>query len=60
MKKQVLAYFIHWLDTYHVPTERREKFFKLLNELFEEFDRISGTQITIEWKIQRKVSNNDD
>ncbi len=60
MKKQVLAYFIYWLDTYRVPKERREKFFKILNDLFEEFDQISGTQITVEWKIQRRVSNNED
>jgi hypothetical protein len=60
MKKQVLAYFIYWLDTYRVPKERREKFFKILNELFDEFDAISGKQITIEWKIQRRVSNSND
>jgi len=60
MKKQVLSYFIYWLDTYRVPKERREKFFKILNELFDEFDAISGKQITIEWKIQRRVSNSND
>jgi len=60
MKKAVLAYFIYWLDTYRVPDERRQKFFKLLNELFDEFDEISGKQITIEWKIQRKLSNSED
>lgn len=60
MKKQVLAYFIYWLDTYGVPEGRREKFFKILNDLFEEFDSISGQQITVQWKIQRRVSNNDD
>jgi hypothetical protein len=60
MKKQIIAYFTYWLDTYRVPKERRERFFKILGELFEEFDSISGRQITIEWKIQRKVSSNDD
>jgi len=60
MKKQVLAYFIYWLDTYRVPESRRERFFKILNELFEEFDSISGQQITVQWKIQRKVSSNND
>jgi len=60
MKKQVLAYFIYWLDTYHVPKERRERFFKILNELFDEFDAISGKQITIEWEIQRNPSSNED
>jgi hypothetical protein len=60
MKKQIIAYFTYWLDTYRVPKERRERFFKILGELFEEFDAISGQQITIEWKIQRKVSSNDD
>lgn len=60
MKKQVLAYFIYWLDTYRVAEGRREKFFKILNDLFEEFDLISGQEITVQWKIQRKVSNNED
>jgi len=60
MKKQVLAYFIYWLDTYQVPESRRERFFKILNDLFEEFDSISGQQITVQWKIQRKVSSNND
>jgi len=60
MKKEVLAYFIRWLNYYHINDDGTQRVIRKVEELFKTYDEVIQSKVTGEWKTQRKNLNKKD
>jgi len=60
MKKEVISYFIRWLNYYHISDDGTKKVMEKVEELFKTYDELIQSKVTGEWKTQRKNLNKKD